>query len=360
MDYQARIHTLLDRTGLDAIGVIPSANMGYFTGLDFKHASERPLIAFLTRNGLNVIVPKLEATKITAKHQAQAFIWSDDVGYMGAFEQAAQALKGMRLGVDGQTMRLFEWQALGQAGFDLNQTANVGRALLEVRAIKTLDEVDAMQTAIHMSEHALERTMQKVRVGMKEREIASILADELALAGSHGHAFSITVLIGEKSALPHGSTGDRVLGENDFLLIDFGGTYEGYPADITRTFCLGTPTAEMQKIFDAVYRANEAARKVARAGVRCGDVDKAARDVIESAGYGEFFTHRTGHGLGLEVHELPQIAKGVDDILAEGMVFTIEPGIYLESIGGVRIEDNMFITANGAESLTSYPRELKP
>lgn len=133
---------------------------------------------------------------------------------------------------------------------------------------------------------------------------------------------------------------------------------DSYPADITRTFCLGTPSDKMLEIYETVLAANTAAREKAAPGVACKDVDKAARDVIEAAGYGEYFIHRTGHGLGLEIHEWPNITSINDMLLEPGMVFTIEPGIYIPDFGGVRIEDNVVITETGSESLTSYARDL--
>ncbi|MEQ9029432.1 MAG: M24 family metallopeptidase, partial [Aggregatilineales bacterium] len=265
-------------------------------------------------------------------------------------------LKGETIGVDGQTMRVFEYHAFEQAG--IGKISNVGKQLLDIRAIKTSTEVEAMRKAIQMSERALERLVAWVEPGMTEMAIGTELSRLMVLEGSVGEAFSPLIQTGPNSALPHGFMTERKLQEGEFLLIDFGGKFEGYPADITRTFCLGTPTAEMQKIYDAVLAANRAAIAIAAPGVSCGDVDKAARDEIVAAGYGEYFIHRTGHGLGLEGHELPQIAGGVSDTLQPGMVFTVEPGIYVPGLGGVRIEDDVAVTETGVDVLTRYPRQL--
>jgi Xaa-Pro dipeptidase len=216
-----------------------------------------------------------------------------------------------------------------------------------------------MRQAIRLSEAALDKLLAWVEPGVTEKAIAARLAEELTAQGSHGNSFEPLVQTGPNSALPHGFTSQRALKANEFMLIDFGGTVNGYPADITRTFCLGTPSGEMQKIYDTVLRANEAARKTAGPGVPMGVVDKAARDLITQAGYGDYFIHRTGHGLGLDIHEpIPQIASGVEDLLEPGMTFTIEPGIYVPGLGGVRIEDNVAVTGDGLEVLTSYPRQL--
>jgi len=358
VDYNARLHKLLDTINADAVALVPGPNLFYFTGLNV-HLSERPTMAVVTREGLSFVIPQLEMIKITQRPdlEARPFIWSDTDGYRGSFEALGQSLKGQRVAVDGMTMRVFEWKALGGAGIDLSTAVDAGQDLLNIRAIKTPDEVAAMQTAIRMSETALTHLMDWVQPGMSENQIAARLSDEMTAAGIELMWFNL-VLAGANAALPHGHSGSRIVNADDFLLIDYGGSYQNYPSDITRTFCLGTPTEEMKRVYEAVRGANEAARLISKPGVPCGDVDKAARDVIEAAGYGEYFTHRTGHGLGLSGHELPQIAANVTDVLKPGMVFTIEPGIYLPERFGVRIEDDMHVTEDGCESLTTYPREL--
>jgi Xaa-Pro dipeptidase len=203
----------------------------------------------------------------------------------------------------------------------------------------------------------LESLLGKVMVGMTEREIAALLVEELRAAGCEAPSFETLVQTGENSAVPHGSVSDRVLNTGEFLLIDFGGRFAGYPADITRTFVIGEPTDAMRRIHETVLAANRAAIAAIKPGVACGDVDKAARDVIEAAGYGQYFTHRLGHGLGIEVHELPQMAANVEDVLQVGMVFTVEPGIYVPDVGGVRIEENVVVTESGVEELTSFRRD---
>lgn len=360
--YSKRRQVLVESASVDWVALVPSANMVYFTGLHF-HLSERPTLAFIGREGVVFILPQLELTKLETAEElnAKTFTWGDTEGYQGAFEQAIAWLgvtDGKTLAVDGMTMRVFEWLALARAGVSVAGVEDYGQKLLLQRAIKTPEEVSAMRGAIAISENALKNTMAWVKVGMTETEIATKLVQEQQALGSEGNPFEPIVLIGERSALPHGNTGDRVLKENDILLIDFGCRHEGYPSDITRTFVIGTPNETIRKIYETVQQANEMARRIARPGVTCGAVDNAAREVIEQAGYGAYFTHRTGHGIGLEGHELPQIASGVETVLQVGMTFTIEPGIYVPGVGGVRIEDDMLVTEDGCESLTTYPRDL--
>lgn len=361
IDYSARREKLLATVDADVVAIVPGANMVYFTGLHY-HLSERPTVCFLHAEGISFVVPQLEVTKFDVRDDldVQAFVWSDADGYEAAFKSAVNHLDlaNQQMAVDGMTMRVFEWLAFAQAGATPDNALDAGQALLGLRAIKSPYEIDLMQAAINLSEEALKNTIDWVEVGMTEREISNYLADQMTALGTEGVAFFPLVLTGDKSALPHGNTADRPLGEDDFLLIDFGGKKGGYPADITRTFCFGDPTMEMREIYEAVRHANEAAKAVAKPGMTCHEVDKAARDVIANAGFGDYFTHRLGHGLGLEVHELPNIAPNNETVLQEGMVFTIEPGIYLPDVGGVRIEDDVVVTADGVRSLTSFPRNM--
>ena len=360
IDYQARLDALLERSGADTVALVPGENMVYFTGLRF-HLSERPILALYNRQGLSFIIPELEVVKLEARPdlEARRFMWTDQGAYAPAFREAVQGLSlaDASLGMDGQTLRLFEWLAFERAGVASGNTLDVGELLLNLRACKAPAEIANLQKAIDISEAALQATMAWVHPGMTERQIADKLSAEMLQRGAQGLAF-LLVLTGAKSGLPHGDTGDRVWGEDEFLLIDFGARYQDYPADITRTFCVGEPTAQMRAMYDAVYGANKAAREFARAGVSCEAVDRAARQVIEAAGLGEFFMHRLGHGLGLSVHELPNIVAGNQQLLEPGMIFTIEPGVYIPGVGGVRIEDNVLVTEDGVDVLTSYPREL--
>jgi Xaa-Pro dipeptidase len=355
-----RLAGLMQAVSSDWVALVPGTNMRYFTGLDF-HLSERPIIALANGQAMHWIIPALEEARLAdlpAELTVTASVWTDETGYAGAFRDAVAHLAGARVGLDGQTMRAFEWFALQQAGLAQANIADVAGDLLGFRAVKSPDEINAMRAAVALSERALGETLTRIRPGMREREIADVLADQLTQQGSTGLAFNPIVLTGPNSALPHGVPGDRAWGPGELLLIDFGGKAGEYPADITRTFAAGQPDARLLAAAEAVLAANRAAFAAAAPGVAAGEVDAAARRVIDAAGLGACFMHRTGHGLGLDVHELPQIAPENPALLVPGNVFTIEPGVYLPGLGGVRIEDNVFITETGAESLTEYPRAL--
>lgn len=360
IDYAARQAKLREIAGADAIILAPGMNMFYFTGLQF-HLSERPVLALFTPDGqLSFIIPQLEVPKLQQRPdlEARVFAWTDTDGYENAFKEAVGelGLKGKKLGVDGLTMRVTEWLEFQKVDSSIGVNP-LERQIIRILAMKTPDEIAAMRQAAQISEAALAKLMDWVQPGMTEKQIAAKLSEEMTALGSDGAAFEPLIQTGPNSALPHGMISERPLQKDEFLLIDYGGRYEGYPADITRTFCLGTPTAEMIKIYDTVRAANEAGIKAGGPGVKMGDVDKAARDVINQAGYGEYFFHRTGHGLGLNGHEMiPQIAENVEDVLEPGMAYTIEPGIYIPGLGGVRVEDDVVVTENGIDVLTSYPK----
>jgi Xaa-Pro dipeptidase len=221
---------------------------------------------------------------------------------------------------------------------------------------KDESEVAAMRTAVRMAESALQAALPYVKPGVSEKDIAAELTLQVLRAGSDAEMpFSPIVSGGPNSANPHAVPTQRKLQPGDLLVIDWGAASEGYFSDLTRTF---EPAAELRSVAQTVLQANQAGRQAARPGVLASQVDAAARQVIAAAGYGQYFTHRTGHGLGLDSHEEPYLRADNHQPLARGMTFTVEPGIYLPDRNGVRIEDNLVITADGAETLSSLPREL--
>jgi Xaa-Pro dipeptidase len=214
-----------------------------------------------------------------------------------------------------------------------------------------------MRAAVRIVEDALQTAIAQIRAGMTERELADIWEGAMRAAGS-GPSFGTIVASGPNAANPHHSNTDRAFQPGDLIIMDGGAWYDGYASDITRTIALGEPSPEARRIYDLVFAANAAGRAAARPGASGETIDQAARSVIAGGGYGAQFLHRTGHGLGLEIHEPPYIVAGSADALAPEMTFTVEPGIYVAGVGGVRIEDDVVITADGAESLTTFGRDL--
>ncbi len=217
-----------------------------------------------------------------------------------------------------------------------------------------------MRRAVKIAQDALEATLPLIKIGMTERELSSELVVQLLKHGSDpALPFSPIVSGGPNGANPHASPTDRKLQAGDLLVVDWGAAYHGYISDLTRTFAVGEVDAECQKIHKIVQEANAAGRAAGKPGVPCANVDIATRDVIERSGYGKYFTHRTGHGIGMEGHEDPYMRGDNMQLLEPGMAYTVEPGIYLPDRNGVRIEDNVVITETGAECLSDMPREIR-
>ncbi|MCZ2257980.1 M24 family metallopeptidase [Sporosarcina sp. G11-34] len=231
--------------------------------------------------------------------------------------------------------------------------------LNRMRVIKDAEELTNLRIAAELADYAVEVGCKEIAEGKTELEILMAIEFEMKKKGVQKMSFDTMVLSGPKTASPHGTPGDRKIQKGDFILFDLGVIYNGYCSDITRTVAFGEPTDAQREIYETVRQAEQAAVDLVRPGVKALELDKAARDVISTAGYGDYFTHRLGHGLGISVHEYPSITGTNDMILTEGMVFTIEPGIYHPDITGVRIEDDVVVTADGVEVLTKFPKELR-
>jgi Xaa-Pro dipeptidase len=256
-------------------------------------------------------------------------------------------------------MRYLEHQLLQAAAIGAS-FAPGNEITASLRILKTEVEVQAMRQATSIAETALKAAIPLIKMGMTERELASELVLQLLQAGSLPEfPFDPIVASGPNSAIPHAVPSSRKLQPGDLLIIDWGARVNGYTSDLTRTFSLAEIEPEFRQVHAIVHSANAAGKAGVKPGASCESVDQAARDVIDRAGYGEYFLHRTGHGLGLEAHEPPYITDGNTEVLAPGMTFTIEPGIYLPGRGGVRIEDDVLVTAEGVECLSAYPRELE-
>lgn len=228
-----------------------------------------------------------------------------------------------------------------------------------IRAFKDTQELVLLRTAIEIASSAFLHILGRLKEGVIEREVALEMECFMKRNGAEALGFDIIIASGKRSALPHGRASGKQIEKGDFILIDFGLGFQGYHSDQTRTVVCGHPSSEQQKIYQIVKEAHDKAIEKIRPGIPICEVDGAARDHIRNQGYGEYFGHGTGHGIGLAVHEDPVVNSENKGLVQEGMVFTIEPGIYIPDGGGVRIEDMVFVTSHGAEVLTYLPRELK-
>jgi Xaa-Pro dipeptidase len=359
---QNQLYKTMQSAGLDALVINPGPTMVYLTGLHF-HLSERPAVVLFVPDSIPaVILPELEMIKIKMlAYPVKAFPYGEDPQTWGAvFRQAAQitGIENYRIGVEPRTLRVLELRLLEASAPNAN-FVSAEETLTFLRMRKDAAEVAFMQKAVDIAQRGMQATIPFIQPGRSEREIATELTLQLLKAGSDASIpFSPIVASGPNSANPHATPSDRVLAPGDMLVIDWGASHSGYVSDLTRSFAIGQVEAEFERIAEIVAEANAAGRAAVRPGITAGEVDTITRSVIVQAGYGDFFTHRTGHGLGMEGHEAPYIYKENKIPLASGMTFTIEPGIYLPGRGGVRIEDNIVVTENGAQSLSSLPREL--
>jgi len=357
---QEKLADALQAAGLDALALNPGPSLTYLTGLHF-HLMERPIVGIFTPDqSPKLVLPELEAAKLSdLPYPLSSTLYGEDPAtWPQRFSDAFGALGPVKIGVEHLTMRLVEYRLL-QSALPGAEFVDATATVAKLRMYKDEQEAADMQTAVNISEAALEATLPLVRVGMTETEVASLLVQNLLKSGSSGDIpFQPIVSTGPNGANPHAVPSDRRLAAGDLLVIDFGTKHNDYCSDMTRTFAVAEFTPEQQKVHQTVVEANLAAQAAAAPGITCGEIDQAARAVIEAAGYGEYFIHRTGHGLGREGHEEPYIRAGNPMRLEPGMTFTIEPGIYLPNRFGVRIEDDVIVTDSGLKSLSTFPREI--
>ena len=359
----AKLTSSLRTSGLSAVALNPGPTLTYLTGLHF-HLMERPVVLLVAPDEDPVIVlPELELPKVALLPFAvKTFAYGEiPAEWEAAFRKAAQSLSldGKRIGIEPRQMRLLEFRYL-KAGAPEADYPDASDVLAGLRLRKDEAEVDAMRRAVKIAQDALEAVIPQIKIGMTERELASELFMQLLKHGSDPELpFVPIVSSGPNSANPHASPTERKLQAGDLLVVDWGGAYGGYISDLTRTFAVGEVDDECRKIHKIVQDANAAGCAAAKPGIPCANVDQAAREVIRKSGYGKYFMHRTGHGIGMEAHEEPYIRGDNLQILEPGMAFTVEPGIYLTNRNGVRIEDNVVITEIGADVLSDIPREIR-
>lgn len=347
--YRRRLDVMRERLAslpADGLFATPSSNLYYLTGIEFSR-SERltALLLFPDRDPV-VLCPAFEEERLRRMCAVERIVtWAETED---AFARAAALFSGASgtLAVEPSTAyddveRLFErrpgWKAVSAAS-----------AFGALRMVKTSEEIEAIRRAIAVAVPRFESAFASLRPGSVERDV------------SHAFGGENVVQFGESSALPHGASGPRALRKGEAVLIDAWDKPDGYYYDITRSTFFGAPDEEYRRIWSVVFEAQSAAIEHAAPGVPCSEVDSAARRVIEKAGYGEFFTHRLGHGLGIDVHEPPYMVSHETLPLEPGMTFTSEPGIYLPGRFGVRIEDDVLVTATGAESLSPRVSRLEP
>jgi Xaa-Pro aminopeptidase len=257
----------------------------------------------------------------------------------------AQITVGQKQALDTAVARKIRW-------------VNDGGAVEKLRMVKDSYEIAAIREAAEIVSKTFALTRKILRPGMPELYLAAEIERDFKRQGAEGPSFETIVASGERSAWPHARPTRKLIARNELVVLDQGAILRGYCSDMTRTVFTGKAPRKIRALYGAVQEALEAGKAAAKPGAKAQDVDAAARCVLRRAGFGRYFTHSTGHGVGLEIHESPRLGKGDETVLAEGMVVTVEPGVYIEGLGGIRIEDDIMVTAHGAVQLTAAPRYL--
>jgi len=346
----------MEAAGTGAAFLTSPVSIAYLTGFA-ANPHERLMALVLRERDAVLVVPGLdEESAVTAAREVSVRAWHDGED---PWEPVAAALGGASesVAVEKGHLSLAGWERLS----DLTGGAvpvDAGKELRRLRARKTPGEIAKLERASRLTDEVTERALAEVRAGRTELEVAAAIDHHIATAGAR-LSFETIVQSGPSSAQPHQGPGDRRLRTGDLVLLDFGAACEGYRADTTRTVVVGEPDARQREVHALVLAAQDAAMAAVRAGVAVGEVDEAARSIIRAGGLADRFIHRVGHGLGLEAHEDPSLDPGGAAVLETGMVVTIEPGVYLPGWGGVRIEDDLVVEAEGSRQLTRFDRTLR-
>ncbi|WP_433941253.1 M24 family metallopeptidase [Paenibacillus lautus] len=343
--------------GWDHVLVTDPKHVYYLTGFA-SDPHERFLGLLLSAaNDPVLIVPALDTNAAEAASTVKNIVTHQDTDnpYLLLKEQIQGTAGTLALEKDQLTVSRYEQL---RQHVNADRIEDVGLALRDLRIRKSAEEVKIIKNAVRLVEDVLTQGLARVTIGVSELELVAELEYLMKKLGADAPSFATMVLSGPNTALPHGVPGARRIEAGDLLMFDLGVYAGGYASDITRTFAVGDLKPEAVNIYETVLAANLAGIQAVKPGVTYGSIDQAARKVIDDAGYGHAFVHRLGHGLGMDVHEYPSVHGLNQDILQPGAVFTIEPGIYLQGIGGVRIEDDVIVTGDGVEVLTSFPKEL--
>jgi Xaa-Pro aminopeptidase len=354
VDHQLRRNVLsagLDELGVDALLVSHLPNVRYLSG-------------FTGSNGWLIVGNERSVFLTDGRYTEQSRHEVPDLeritclkGLTERLREQCERLGARRLGFEAGSVTVRQHERYGAALNGIEFVA-VGDRIERQRWVKDAEELEMLRRAQTATDEAFAEILGSLAVGQSERQVALELERLIRRDGADGLAFEPIVAFGDRAAEPHHEPGHTLLEEGDVIKMDFGARWGGYHADMTRTVAFGEPAPELTKIHDVVRQAQQAGIDAIRAGVSGADADAAARAVIEDAGYGDRFTHGLGHGLGLEIHEGPSLGRGQEDVLPVGAVVTVEPGIYVPGLGGVRIEDAVEVTEDGCRVLPSSARDL--
>lgn len=336
----------------EAALVTSDISITYLTG--FRHSEGYVLV---TKNASYFLIDfrYVEAVQNSVKH-------IDVVMFSNSFDTINELLQKhdiKAVAVEDGAVTLSQYKAFKEKfNAEILDNSELTKVISDSRIVKTSDEIQKLYTAQKIAEKAYLEVLNFVKPGVTEKEIAARLEFLMKMNGAEGIAFDLITVTGKKTSLPHGVPGDVKVQEGDFFTFDIGAVFDGYHSDMTRTVAVGSVSDEQRRIYDIVLKAHLAGLAATKAGFTGFDVDKVCRDIIKAEGYGDFFGHGTGHGVGLEIHEAPYANTRYNEVLKENMTLTVEPGIYLPDKFGVRIEDTVLVTTEGFESFATLPKDL--
>ncbi len=335
-------------------------SVAYFTNFE-SNPHERIVAYVVTQTDHFLFVPSLEKSEAVAQSNVKnVYSYTDSENPWAIIQKEANKLIDSiaTIGIDHINLSVKRYFKIQEA-FEPERFIDISSTIEQMRVVKTADEIDKMLLAGKLADEALEIGISLLKEGITEQEVAAIIDMEMKKRGVSEMSFSTLVLFGDHAASPHGNPGERQLQKNELVLFDLGVIIQGYSSDVTRTVAFGEVSAKEKEVYEIVLQAEEAAQAAVKPGMKAGELDQIARQIIEDAGYGEYFTHRLGHGIGKTAHEFPSIHGSNETILEEGMCFSIEPGIYIENELGVRIEDCVYVTEDGCVPFTTMSKELR-
>ena len=343
-----RLREFIAEKELDGVVITHRPNLFYFTG-------SSPVLGgylLVTPDEAIFLVPELEyeEAKETSRVPVEAFKRGSEL-----FERL-KSFKIRRLGIEGETAYSTVQSYRERLGAE--EFVMVDEVVRELRMIKTEEELEVIQKACEIADQAMIVAIDEIQEGKREREIAAKMEYAMKMNGAEKPAFDTIIASGWRSALPHGIASEKRIERGELVVIDEGALYNHYHSDTTRTIVVGSPNEKQKDIYQAVLEAQMKGVEIARPGMTAKELDTVVRNIITEYGYGDYFIHSTGHGVGLEIHEWPRVSQFDETVLKPGMVITIEPGVYIPKFGGVRIEDTVVITENGAKRLTRTERDL--
>jgi len=347
---QERLLTLLEKKGIRRLVITQPANIFYLTG--FRGSAGVALFSASDESRLWVdpryaLQAREQAQGVRVKEERTALLKS-----VGQWLGRRRMGRAGRVGFEDSHLTCTALTTLQEAAGGSVRFEPAGGLVEELRAVKDSGEIDLLRRAASLTGRVLDGLRAKVCPGVRESDLAAEIEYRMRLEGADGAAFATIVASGPRAALPHARTSAKEIKRNELVIVDLGAILAGYAADMTRTFFTGRPTRRIRSFYEAVREAQQGAIESVKVGAKAGKVDRAARLELDRRGLGKYFTHSTGHGVGLDVHEAPRLARGQKQQLQVGYVVAVEPGIYLEGLGGVRIEDTVLVGNDGPELLT--------